>query len=331
MHLSRHEPLPLFSQKVKLKIRELYFASCLLGLFSIQLVCKGSNILPPPKEERPSKPLGDSELEKLNSIKNKKQACKTLEMHILSHYGIHSLLGKDCKHHVIEDIDELNFLMKTKRYPVVTVDARIFGMFAMGKPHRPFQNFKPLSSLECKAWESQYVTVNGTDIYWINKCRKRPFLNFDDFLIHKNQVHRLQVVEEAFLDRISTGSSMPPQKQKEADFLFKLGDNTKLSTNRLKLNPNVTDSAEKLKENLKEPRLSGNRLCSKINKNVLSFYSQTYFGLKCKLRPIEGDGVSSILEKASQKGLLVELSDNEVQSLPTGKPMAAVRVWELIK
>jgi hypothetical protein len=72
-------------------------------------------------------------------------------------------------------------------------------------------------------------------------------------------------------------------------------------------------------------------LCKQLNNTVVSFYSQLFFITNCQKRPIRELPIS-VQQRFSDRGKSVlDVSSNQLESIPTGKEMSADEAAEVIK
>lgn len=116
------------------------------------------------------------------SAVDKKSICKKFEGKYISHYDkVYRV--KACSAFEMSDQDELYELMQKKSVTPIVVDAET--MRALVKKTVP--NGLGKKSRTCKELEKKYVTLDGLDIYYIESCKKRLFLDYQSFNEHREK------------------------------------------------------------------------------------------------------------------------------------------------
>ncbi len=276
----------------------------------------------------PTKPLGDAFLTKFKNIKTKAEACRRFEGKIVVYYDISSFV-QNCKLRLIEDSDVLNEAIKSENLKIEEIPAEVYRLIPFGEPYDrgdiPMLRSsakKKLSASECSYLNNKYVTASGMTYYWVEKCRKKAFQDFYELQEHNRNKAPIISVSPEFLNRIPLGDEMKSPDGAEAKILYKIdGDVMWSKLLRQKEGQAVqADSPEtlaKIEKDSKKP-INKNNLCQKINRKIVSFYSQVYFGESCILRPIE-DFSLELQRQLAAKGGVSDLTPEEMITLPVGK------------
>jgi hypothetical protein len=283
-------------------------------------------------------PLSEKTLKKFDTIRTKEQICKLVNNKIVAYYDTVSLV-ENCKQRLIEDSEFFNELVLSKSKEVVELPARLFRLIPFGEPlTREFITGKAkkskLSSVECDEVEGKYATASGTTYYFIEGCKKRPFLRFYDLQDHNLQKQTIVSLDPALLDRIPTGKAIQSKTNSDESLLMKMDGDVKWSllarANREGEIPK--DDADSLKkiQNLKSAKNPTASLCSKFENRLVSFYSQIFFLESCQLRKVSDFGMK-LQQKIEGGHPIIDLTSEEYRALRRGKPVETKELLSLLQ
>ncbi|MFK7871706.1 MAG: hypothetical protein AB8C84_00850 [Oligoflexales bacterium] len=143
---------------------------------------------------------------------------------------------------------------------------------------------------ECKVFEKRFVTGHFVHVYYVEKCQKRVFPDWDSWAEYQKHHPELSSVilqlSDAELDQIPNGAQFP----------------------------SVFDSIQMVGEEEVPDLLPLDEACQGLDGAVVSYYQHVYRIENCRKRQISAD---SLL--ASQLKKPYELSAQQWMSLPNGK------------
>jgi hypothetical protein len=300
--------------------------------------------LPPAKpaakknKEKPSKtdllekiPLEMRAVQKFEGIKTKQEACRVLEGKVVTYYDSAALVS-GCIQRPIEDPDLLNELVFKRKRPVAEVPAHVYRLIPFGEPYAGQESAAKNPSSVCRDLNGKYVTTTGTDYYFIEACKKRPFSSYVELQAHNKGNLPVLIVSPDQIDRLATGKSLEGNYDREVNALYKIVGDSSLTTLGTKGTKPVgsTEDLEAL-PNKSAKKQEGKNLCKELNNTVVSFYSQLFYISNCQKRPIRELPIA-IQQKFSERGTSVQdVSSNQLDSIPTGKELSADEADALIK
>lgn len=288
----------------------------------------------------PTVPLGELEQRKNSNFKNKEEACRALDGKILTYYD-QTTYVKNCKQHLIEDVEVLNALSKLPGKTINEVPAKVYRLIPFGEPFTEkdlaaLTNQKQATGVpkNCFNLNGEYITVTGSTYYWVDNCKKHEFADRFSFEQHNRKLKPITTVNEDVLARIPRGPAIKIDRG-ELGILYKLDGDTqwsKLYRNRgseaaLQDSPESLTKIDEATRKVNKPEL-----CKKINNKVVSNYSQMYFVDDCTIRPIK-DYSSSIVFQAriDEVGGVLDLTPEQVRSLNQGKEIEVADVLKRLR
>ena len=172
---------------------------------------------------------------------------------------------------------------------VLTVDSDVVAMLGEGEALNGPQKKKPLS---CSQLNGQYLLSRAEDIYFVEKCKKRLFPDFDTYSDHaKKRAKRSQdilEIDELDLAKIDEGEAFTSSL--DAEYKKLLDADTGID---------VLPLAE---------------ACRGLNGKFVAFYSRLYRVEKCRKQPVD----PQLFGKRFPKYEPTELSSEQWISIPTG-------------
>ncbi|RYZ68724.1 MAG: hypothetical protein EOP09_09020 [Proteobacteria bacterium] len=178
---------------------------------------------------------------------------------------------------------------KLRGSKVLTVESETIAQLAQGEPLNGPQKRKPLT---CNQLNGQYLLSRGEDIYFVEKCKKRLFPDFDTYTDHsKIRGKRNQDVlemDESELGKIAEGE--PIVSSLDAEYK-KLLDADK--------GIDVLDIRE---------------ACKGLNGKFVAYYSKIYRIEKCRKQPVD----PQLFGKRYPRYEPTELNSDQWISIPTG-------------
>jgi hypothetical protein len=236
--------------------------------------------LPPPKLPKKAS-FSEAEI---------KAECRKFEGKFIAYYDrVFKVEG--CKRReVISDDDEANPVLKGHRViPVENITvAKIPEGPAIGSSPK---GKKP----DCSKVEGRYVISRASDVFYVEKCKKRPFPDWDTYADHsakhpKKAQDILELPEEEFL-ALSLGPEFPSSLNDEYKKML------------------VTEKTVDV--------LPLDEACKGLNGAYVSYYAKIYKIEKC--RKHEVDAERFVMRFPNYK--LREMSSEQWVSIPTGKPL----------
>lgn len=178
---------------------------------------------------------------------------------------------------------------RLKGSKVEAVEADVIAMLEEGSPLQGPQKRKALT---CPQMNGQYLLSRSEDIYFIEKCKKRLFPDFDTYTDHAKKRGKRQQdvleVDEAELHRIADGA--PIESSLDAEYKKLLDADTGID---------VLPLAE---------------ACKGLNGKFVAYYSKLYRIEKCRKLPVD----PQLFGKRYPKYEPSELSSDQWISIPTG-------------
>jgi hypothetical protein len=278
-------------------------------------------------------PLELRAVQKYENIKTKQQACGMLEGKVVTYYDS-SALVVNCVQRPVEDADLLNELVFRQRKPVAEIPAHVYRLIPFGEPWVAHQSQNLTMSKVCRDLNGRYITSTGTDFYFVEACKKRPFSSYVELQAHNKSNAPVLTVPPDQVDKIPTGSKLEGNYDREVGALYKIvGDSTlsPLSAGNNRKKP-VTSAAELEELPEKGGRAQdGKNLCKDLNHKIVSFYSQLFYVTGCQKRPIKEIPIV-IQQRFSERGSsIVDVSSRQLDSIPTGKELSEEEAINIIK
>ncbi len=279
-------------------------------------------------------PLEQRAIQKFESIKTKQEACAILEGKVLTYYDAASLIV-GCVQRPIEDPDLLNDLVYKQRKAVAEVPAHVYRIIPFGEPWAAQQNQAMTGSKVCRELNGQYVTSTGTDYFFIEACKKRPFSSYVELQSHNRRNAPVLTVSPEQLEKLGEGKPTDGSYEKEVGALYKIVGDSALSTlgsadGRSKPVRSAAD-IEALPMISGKEKIDGKKLCAQFNHKVISFYSQLFFITNCQKRPLKELPIS-IQQRFSERGAsIIDMTSAQLDSIPTGKELSEDEALALIK
>ena len=273
-------------------------------------------------------PLEYRQIKKFDSVKTKKEACRRLEGRVLTYYDT-STFVKNCVQHPIEDPNLLNEMVYKKRIPVVEVPAHVYRLIPFGNAWSGDSSGLSGSKV-CRDLNGQYVTSTGSDYFFIQNCKKRPFASYSELQAHNSKNSPVRLVSPEELERLDEGQKLDGSYNREVEALYRIVGDSSL---RPKVNGRnkFIGSAEELEAIPNQTRADKKSLCRKFNKKIISFYSQLYYIIDCKKRPLNTLPVT-VQKKLSESGTqITDLNSDQVDAIPLGKEIGDDEALALLK
>lgn len=278
-------------------------------------------------------PLELRALQKFENIKTKQQACALLEGKVVTYYDSASLVV-NCVQRPIEDPDLLNEIVFKQRKAVAEVPANVYRLIPFGEPWVANQKQVLTMSKACREFNGKYVTSTGTDYYFIEACKKRPFTNYVELQAHNKRNAPVLTVAPDQIEKIPTGRVIEGSYDREVGALYKIvGDSTLSPLSSGKNNSKPVTSAEELEALPEKSNKSTDTkgICRELNQKVVSFYSQIFFISNCQKRPIKELPIAIQQRFAERGASIIDVSSRQIDSIPTGKELSEDEAMTLIK
>ena len=130
-------------------------------------------------------------------------------------------------------------------------------------PLQKTQKKKAKASLSCKDIDGEYVTADHEVIYFIDRCKKRRFPDWQTYQEHRHRrgIHQSQflLVDQHTLAKLRSRPDFP--------------SSLPYTTSPLDKDPTT--------------QLSRTQLCQKLEGQFISYFSQVYYVEKCRKRPLD--------------------------------------------
>lgn len=276
-------------------------------------------------------PLEMRAVQKFEGIKTKQEACRILEGKVVTYYDSAALVS-GCVQRPVEDPELLNELVFKKKRPVAEIPAHVYRLIPFGDAYAGTEGSAKSSSSSCRDLNGKYVTTTGTDYFFIEACRKRPFSSYVELQAHNRRNNPVLIVAPDQIEKIPLGKPLEGSYDREVNALYKIVGDSALTTLGSKTTKPVTSTEElEALPDKTAKKLDGKNLCKQLNNTVVSFYSQLFFITNCQKRPIRELPIS-VQQRFSDRGKSVlDVSSNQLESIPTGKEMSADEAAEVIK
>jgi hypothetical protein len=276
-------------------------------------------------------PLELRAAQKFEGIKTKQEACKILEGKVVTYYDSAALVS-GCIQRPIEDADLLNELVFKRKRPVAEVPAHVYRLIPFGEPYAGSESAAKSSSDACKDLNGKYVTTTGTDYYFIEACKKRPFSSYVELQAHNKRNSPVLIVAPDQIERLPVGKQLEGNYDREVNALYKIvGDSTLTTLGGKSTKPVASTEELEALPGKTAKRQEGKLLCKQLNNTVVSFYSQLFYISNCQKRPIKELPISVQQRFADRGKSIQDVSSNQLESIPTGKEMSSEEADSTIK
>ncbi len=259
--------------------------------------------------------------------RNISEMCEQYEGKIISFAGSTSLVEK-CRQRVIEDSQVLNDLAIEKKVPVVDVTAKVVRTIPFGAPfeEKDVRKGSYDKAKVCKKMDGRYVTTDGDSFYFVEKCARRLFLSFEDFVSHNADNRPVLASTPEEIKALAAGPDMRVKKNEDSNILYKVdGD---IYWSRLfpegKVDRTGEDSLKKYQRMDEERSGLSKRaaLCSRYEGKLVSFYSRLFLIEKCLRRPLLNvslDTQTALLDGFGPQ----DISAEQYRAIPEGEGLDA--------
>lgn len=227
-----------------------------------------------------------------------KSTCKQYEGKLIAYYAdVYAV--RACKRHLIEDPDELKKLQQSGKV-IVEVEADVIKSLPLF-----VQKDQPRISKRrsCTEFNNKYVTHTLNEVYFVQNCTKRLFVDWESYLAHRKTrgINDFQIQELSFTEfsMLKTGDPMPSETDKYFAEQFEHSDEIEV--------------------------LSVRDACKGLNGKLVSFYSDVYLIEKCKKRMITDPAKLKTMVAANA---VIEIDSSRFVSLPQGKPIEPPHIKE---
>ena len=255
-----------------------------LFLSGVALAEEHPEAKPTPPEDEAWKPP----IQKKFSEKDRQAECKKYEGKFIGYYSSIYLV-EDCKRREINDPD---MTAQVTLLGVKNVSADTLIKIDEGKP---LEELKKQKVRSCAELNGQYVTHGGGDVFYVEKCKKRPFADWETYLSHREDKKRTRdaVLElnKGEYDKLETGTEI-------ASILDKVFKDLLEGSAEVHVIP--VDEA-----------------CKGVNGKYVTYYSRMYKVEQCKKREINAENFL----KKNHSVKFIELSGEQWLSLPDGRPI----------
>lgn len=169
------------------------------------------------------------------------------------------------------------------------VESDVIAMLAEGVPLNGPQKRKPMT---CSQLNGQYLLAGSEEIYFVEKCKKRMFPDFDTYTDHsrKRGKRNQDVIEMDELELSKVADGAPIESALDAEYKKLLDADTGVD---------VLPLAE---------------ACRGLNGKFVSYYSKLYRIEKCRKQPVD----PTLFGKRFPRYEPTELNSDQWISIPTG-------------
>jgi len=229
------------------------------------------------------------------SDKQRAKTCAKYKNAYVSYYSSVFKVEK-CKLRPLESHEEV-LEINRKKYKITEIPGSVIAQLEKGRPITS-EKTNPKKLRSCKELERRYVTFSYTDVYFVEKCKKRAFPDWTSFIEHRKKHKRNSDLVLALtwpeFGRLKTGRSMASAIDRE--FL------------KYNMNNNEADV------------IPINEACAGLNGKDVSYIDKIYKIEKCTKRAYD---VSKFLKKNRGRNLskMIELNSEQWLSLPDGSSM----------
>lgn len=281
-------------------------------------------------------PLEQRAAQRFDSVKTKQEACKLLEGKVLTYYDAAAFIFK-CVQRPIEDAELLNELVYKQRKIVAEVPALIYRLIPVGEPWVGKYQRNITTSRVCRELNGRYVTSTGTDYFIIQNCEKRAFSSYVELQAHNKGNAPVLTVSPDQLEKLTEGKAIEGSYDREVEALYKIVGDSTLSPlgsadGRSKPIRSAADLAALPDSSInKSSQVDGKKLCREFNNKVISFYSQIYFITNCQKRLVKELPISIQQSFAEQGKYVIDVTNAQIEAIPTGKELSEDEIIEMIK
>lgn len=225
----------------------------------------------------------------------RKATCRKYEGKYIA-YAANVYLVEKCKAREVQN-SELIFALNRDRKPIISVEAAELARLETGDPivsSTPQLNKKPR---KCEDFNKKYVTYLYAEVYFVEKCERRLFLDWESYIAHrkKNKVKADAPIEALTWDEFGAlkhGEDMPTILEKEF--------------------------AEALDRKQPVEVIPIDEACKGLEGKYVTFHSKMYFVEKCRKREIDPQDFTLRFRNRMPK--FVEMQPQQWYSMPEGKP-----------
>ncbi|MFW7379604.1 MAG: hypothetical protein ACOH5I_12395 [Oligoflexus sp.] len=181
-----------------------------------------------------------------------------------------------------------------KAQPIFSVESDTIIKIPEGKPIELVTEQK---SFHCRQVEGRYVITGASDIFYVEKCQRRAFPDWETFVAHRNQ-HKLtkkpiiDLTEDEFR-QLAPGKDFPTV----LDEIFQNAIDVDAEVDVIPI-----DEA-----------------CRGLNEKYVTYYSRVYRIERCRKREVIDPDFSSLKQLSQKK--VIELSSEQWISIPDGEPL----------
>ena len=267
-------------------------------LFYIVLILPSVCVAQEPVSSEP-KGVDDDESEYSHPVqysdKQRAATCAKYQNSYVSYYGSVFKVEK-CKLRALESHEKI-LEINRKQQKITEVPGSVIAQLEKGKPITT-ESTDIKKARTCKQLEGKYVTFSYTDVYYVEKCKKRAFPDWTSFVEHRKHHKR------------------------NADFVLAL---TWYEFGKLKIGRTMSSAIDK---EFRKNSFDNNEVdviplkeaCAGLNGKDVSYVDEIFRIENCRKRPYD---VQKFLIKNRGRNLnkMTELSSEQWLSIPEGKPM----------
>lgn len=279
-------------------------------------------------------PLELRAVQKFELIKTKQDACSLLEGKVVTYYDSASLVVS-CVQRPIEDPDLLNDLVYKQRKTVAEIPAHVYRLIPFGEPWAAKKNQELTATQVCRELNGRYVTSTGTDYFFIEGCKKRPFSTYVELQAHNKLNAPVLSVSPEQLDKLDDGKPVLGSYDREVEALYKIvGDSALSPLGSADGRSKPVRSAEELgalPSELGKGKYNKKNACQEFNNKVISYYSQLFFVTNCQRRPIKEIPIFVQQRFFENGSSIVDLTPSQLESIPLGKELSEEEAATIIK
>lgn len=236
------------------------------------------------------------------------QKCRDYDGQYVAYYGDVYFI-KSCKRHALAR--EQIFELTKKKTKIHVAESDLIASTKPGAPYKIVSTFR-----DCKDLEGSYITFAYSDVYFVERCRKRLLPDWETLESHMRATLRGE--KQAAYSEKTRNSQGGLQKMPE---IISLTWKEFSAVSEGVGIPSVIDSEyeeamQKLREN-KVDILSQGEACEGVNGQFVAYYSRVYKIENCFKRLVDGPLFSSMM--ANKK--VLEISSQKWISLPSGRPL----------
>lgn len=204
---------------------------------------------------------------------------------------------KNCILHPVTDIKIYNEMLATANFNTIELSNEQYMKLSIGDPYVPEMPAEQLSNL-CTTYEKHVVSSDNISFYYVENCKKRKFLSYNDVEVFGNSVNfgAIQSISSFELkhlksDRVMTVTPLPWPEPKTALQIIKSIPRQKIT-------------------------------CAQVQKKAptpfVAHYGSVFYLENCILHKITNVTIE-LMKQADDAGGIYELSTQEVLGLPRGE------------